>query len=80
MGRTTVTFRVEPYVLERLERLAIETGRSCDGLVSQALRAYLARQDRQIDEIKQGLAELDRKESIPHDQVMAEMEDLLAQS
>ena len=77
MNNSSITVRTDSDTLQRLDRLAAELDRSRNHLVNQALKAYLDEQAWQIEEIKQGIAELDRGDSVPHEEVMAEMDTLI---
>ena len=79
MTKGSITVRTDPETLERLDRLASALDRSRNYLVNQALRAYLDQQAWQIEEIKAGLAELDRGEGVPHEKAMADLEARLAE-
>ena len=67
----TLSFRTEEAKAEALDRLAADTERPRSWHLQRALDNYLALTADQIAHIKEGLAQLDRGESVPHDEVMA---------
>jgi predicted transcriptional regulator len=66
---TTVSFRVEPAVKKRLEKLARTTGRSRSFLAAEALNEYLDGNEWQVERIKHAIRSMDAGESVAHEQV-----------
>lgn len=50
----TLSVRLKPETKKRLSRLARDSGRSCNFLISDAIECYVADQERMLAEIQQG--------------------------
>ncbi len=66
---TTVTIDLEDEVRRALDRLAQQTNRSVDDLVSQAVRDYLEVQRWQHRKIEAGISAADRGEFVSEDEL-----------
>lgn len=66
---TTVTIDLEEEVRRALDRLARETNRSVDDLVTQAVRDYLEVQKWQHRKIEAGVAAADRGDFASEDEL-----------
>lgn len=75
---TTMTIRVTPETRQKLERIAGETRRSKSFLAAEALSAYVDRELEIIDGIKRGLADVKAGCVAPHEQVMGEARQIVA--
>lgn len=75
---TTMTIRVSPDVKEKLDRIAIDTRRSKSFLAGEAVAAYVERELEIIDGIKRGMADVAAGRVVPHEQVMAEARQIIA--
>lgn len=64
-----VTVRVSTTVAKRLEKLAEAMDRSKSYLAAEAIEEYLDVHEWQIKAIKEGIAEIDRGETIPFEDV-----------
>ena len=70
MTRTVpLSLRISEEKARRIETLAKATDRSKSWLLEQALDAYLETQSWQVARIERGLAEIDRGEGRPHEEV-----------
>lgn len=78
MATEAFTVRTETDIVHKLDHLAESLDRSRNYLVNQAIKEYLATHSWQVEKINQGIAAADRGEVIAHDDVMSEMEDLIA--
>lgn len=78
MATEAFTVRAESELVHQLDHLADSLDRSRNYLVNQALKEYLEHHAWQIEKIAQGIAAAERGELIAHDDVMREMEDLIA--
>lgn len=78
MATEAFTVRSESELVAKLDHLAGSLDRSRNYLVNQALKEYLEHHAWQIEKISQGIAAADRGELIAHDDVMREMEELIA--
>ena len=77
---TTLTLRLPVELKERLGRIATATRRSQSFLAAEALSAYVDHELAIIADIQQGLAEVAAGEGIPHDEVMDEIDALIAEA
>jgi predicted transcriptional regulator len=78
MATEAFTVRAESELVHQLDHLADSLDRSRNYLVNQALKEYLEHHAWQIEKITQGIAAADRGELVAHDEVMGEIEDLIA--
>lgn len=75
---TTMTIRVRPDVKEKLDRIAADTQRSKSFLAGEAVAVYVERELEIIDGIKRGMADVAAGRVVPHEQVMAEARQIIA--
>ena len=75
---TTMTIRVRPEVKEKLERIAADTRRSKSFLAGEAVAAYVERELEIIDGIKRGMEDVAAGRIVPHEQVMADARQIIA--
>jgi predicted transcriptional regulator len=68
---TTVSIRLTPEVKRRLQRLAKSTRRSANYLVADAIEVYVQEQQRQLESIRRGFAEIEAGHYIPHEAMKA---------
>ena len=64
-----LSFSTSPELAEQLQALARDTGRTQDGMLTEALENHLDLQRWQMERIRQGMEEIDRGETIPHEAV-----------
>ena len=67
----TLSFRVPAEKAERLDKLAKATERPRSWLLERAIDRYIDNEEWQVAHIKQGMAELDRGEGVPQEQIEA---------
>ena len=77
---TTMTIRDRPDVKEKLDRIASATQRSKSFLAGEAVAAYVERELEIIDGIKRGMADVAAGRVVPHEQVMAEARQIIAEA
>ena len=65
----TMTIRLEPALKQRLDHLAEATQRSKSFLAAQAIREFVDLNERQVQEIRNALAEADQEEFASDDLV-----------
>ena len=75
-----MTIRLPLDVSDKLSRLAKGTDRSRSYLAAAALSAYVDRELEIIEGIQQGLADVEVGRVVPHEQVVAEAEAIIAQA
>lgn len=78
MATEAFTVRAESELVHQLDHLADSLDRSRNYLVNQALKEYLEHHAWQIEKITQGIVAADRGDLVAHEDVMREMEDLIA--
>jgi predicted transcriptional regulator len=72
MAEGVFTVRISPEKQRQLDALAQVLDRSRNWVVSDAIDQYLDVQAWQIAQIQDGVAEADRRELVPHEEVSAE--------
>jgi predicted transcriptional regulator len=77
MTTEAFTVRTEADIVQRLDNLATRLDRSRNYLVNQAIKEYLDLHAWQIEKIQEGIEAADRGQTIPHEEVMAEMDALI---
>jgi predicted transcriptional regulator len=75
---TTMTIRVSPDVKDKLDRIAADTKRTRSFLAGEAVAAYVERELAIIEGIKRGLADMEAGRVVPHEEVMAEARQIIA--
>ena len=75
---TTMTIRVSSEVKDKLDRIAADTQRSRSFLAGEAVAAYVDRELEVIEGIKRGLSDIEAGRLVPHEQVMAEARQVVA--
>jgi predicted transcriptional regulator len=78
MTDTTITVRVSTELRNRLEAIAVETRRSKSFLSNEAIERFVESEEEYIESIKQGMKELDEGKGIPHEEVMREIDEIIA--
>ncbi len=73
-----MTLTVPTDIEKRIAALAKDTGRNPDIMTADALRAYVAREERIVASIRDGIAAADRGELVPHEQVVAGLDAIIA--
>jgi predicted transcriptional regulator len=74
-----VEVRLEPEVEAKLARIASEQGRDAETLVSEAVKRFVDYDEWFLREVEKGLAQIDRGETMSHDEVGARVEKLLTE-
>jgi predicted transcriptional regulator len=73
-----VSLRLPADVIETLDKIAAAFERPRSWVMLRALRQYLADEGQEMLDIQEGIAELDRGEGIPLDEVLAEIDEKIA--
>ncbi len=68
---TTATLEIRPDLKEQIDALAAATHRSETDLANEAVSLYLARERRILADIKEGLAQAERGEFVPDEEMDA---------
>lgn len=73
---TTITIRIPVELRDRLDRLAQVTKRSRSYLAAEALAEFVADELAVVDDVLEGLADIEAGRFVSHEQVVAESEKL----
>ena len=80
MSDVPVSFRISPRLNSRLQKLAETTDRPKSWHIARAVEEYLQMQLWQMEQVRKGLEDSRAGRTIPHEQVMAEMDNLIRRS
>ncbi len=75
-----VSIRVPADVIETLDKIATVLERPRSWVILRAIRQYLADEGQEVLDVQEGVEELDRGEGIPLDEVLAEMDEIIAKA
>jgi predicted transcriptional regulator len=75
-----VSLRVPNDIVEAFDRLAAALERPRSWVMLRALRHYLEQEGREIDEDTESLAELDRGERIPFEEVLDRLREIVTRA
>ena len=75
---TTMTIRLSAELKDKLDRMAADTRRSKSFLAAEAIETFVDRDLRIMEMIKEGQADVAAGNVIPHDEVVAEMREIIA--
>ncbi|HEY4471213.1 MAG TPA: ribbon-helix-helix protein, CopG family [Stellaceae bacterium] len=67
-------------LIETLDKIAAALERSRSWVMLRALRQYIADEGQEVLDVQEGIAELDRGEGIPIEDVLAEMDEIIARA
>jgi predicted transcriptional regulator len=73
MTARNISLRMDDEKIDRIDRLASELGRSRAWVLNQATDRFLEYEEWFVQQVRDGIADADAGNTIPHDQVMAEM-------
>ena len=79
-GSPLISVRVPQTMLKKLDKIAAAIERPRAWVCLRALRQYLAGEGAEILDVREGIAQLDRGESAPLDDVMARLDELVAKA
>jgi predicted transcriptional regulator len=77
---TTMTIRITPEVKEKLGKLARGTRRTSSFLAAEAVSTYVDRELEIIEGINHALEDVKAGRVVPHEQVVAEAREIIAQA
>ena len=75
-----VSIRVPADVVETLDKVAAALELPRSSVMLRAIRQYLADEGREVLDVQEGIAELDRGEFFDFDEVLAEMDEIIARA
>ena len=84
MGRSTsytdaMEVKLSPELQAKLDSIAAQQGRDSASLVHEAVERLIGYDEWFIRQVEEGLVQIERGEVIPHDEVAARMEKLIAE-
>ncbi len=77
MSSQTITIRTESNTVEKISSIAQAMDRSRNWVIEDALKQYIDQQAWYIDGIQKAQASLAEGKGIPHEEVMAEISELI---
>jgi predicted transcriptional regulator len=75
-----VSIRVPADVVERLDKVAAILERPRSWVILRAIRQYLADEGKEVLDVQEGIKEAERGEGIPIEDVLAEMDEIIAKA
>ena len=75
-----VSLRVPNDVVEAFDRIAAALERPRSWVMLRALRQYLADEGQEVLDVQEGIAEAERGEVVPIEDVLAEMDEIIARA
>jgi predicted transcriptional regulator len=75
-----VLIRVPADVVETLDKVAAGMERSRSWVILRAIRQYLADEGQEVLDVLEGIAEAERGEMIPFEEVLAQMDEIIARA
>ena len=75
-----ISLRVPAEIIETLDKVAAILERPRSWVMLRAIRQYLADEGQEVLDVQEGIAELDRGEGIPIEEVLAEMDEIIAKA
>jgi predicted transcriptional regulator len=75
-----VSIRMPADVVEKLDKVAAILERPRSWVILRAIRQYLADEGQEVLDVQEGIEELERGEGIPIEDVLAEMDEIIAKA
>jgi len=75
-----VSLRVPADLIETLDKIAAALERSRSWVMLRALRQYIADEGQEVLDVQEGIAEAERGETVPIEDVLAEMDAIIARA
>ena len=75
-----ISIRLDDITREKLDALAETQDRSRSWVVNDAIQAYFEHQDWIVEAIKVGIADAEAGRLVPHEEVMADLNDLIEEA
>ena len=75
-----ISTRLPTELIEKLDKVAAAMDRSRSWVILDAIRAYLANEGQEVLDIQAGIEEADRGETVPLEQVLAELEEKIGRA
>jgi predicted transcriptional regulator len=80
LGATPVSLRIPSDLLQKLDRIAAIVERPRSWVLLRAIRQFLDDEGQEILDVQEGIEQADRGECVPFDEVMAELEQIVAEA
>jgi len=78
MSNQTITIRTQSHTVEKIGAIAQAMDRSRNWVIEDALKQYINQQAWYLEGIQQAQASLEAGKGIPHEEVMAEISELIS--
>ena len=75
-----VSLRVPADLIETLDKIAAVLERPRSWVMLRALRQYIADEGQEVLDVQEGIAEAERGEVVPIEEVLAEIDEIIAQA
>ncbi len=75
-----VSLRLPADLIETLDKIAAVLERSRSWVMLRALRQYVADEGQEVLDVQEGIAEAERGEVVPIEDVLAEMDEIIARA
>jgi predicted transcriptional regulator len=75
-----VSLRVPADLIETLDKIAAALERPRSWVMLRALRQYIADEGQEVLDVQEGIAEAERGEVVPIEEVLAEMDEIIARA
>ena len=75
-----VSLRVPADLIETLDKIAAVLERPRSWVMLRALRQYIADEGQEVLDVQEGIAEAERGEVVPIEDVLAEMDEIIARA
>ena len=75
-----VSIRMPADVIETLDKIGAALERPRSWVILRAIRQYLADEGQEVLDVQEGIAEADRGEMFDFDEVMAELDEIIAKA
>ena len=75
-----VSLRVPADLIETLDKIAAALERSRSWVMLRALRQFVADEGQEVLDVQEGIAEADRGELVPIEDVLAEIDEIIAKA
>jgi predicted transcriptional regulator len=75
-----VSLRLPAELIETLDKIAAALDRPRSWVMLRALKQYIADEGHEVLDVQEGIAEADRGETVPIEDVIADMDEILARA
>ena len=75
-----VSIRMPADIIETLDKIAAALERPRSWVILRAIRRYLADEGQEVLDVQEGIAEADRGEVFDFDEVLAELDEIIAKA